>query len=60
MWVVLVTYNNKKVNVSQEAYKTYTEALVYLKSKEISQVNDYVFQDRENGIIYELKNVYIK
>lgn len=60
MWVILVTYRNKDSNVSQEAYKTYAEALAYLKSKEISQVDDYTFQDRENCIIYELKNVYIK
>lgn len=60
MWVILVTYKNKISNVSQEAYKTYNEALFEMKRKEITQLNEYKFYDEENEIQYELKNVYIK
>lgn len=60
MWVVLVTYINKVSNVSQEAYRTYNEALSYLREKEIKQISDYVFYDEDREIKYELKNVYIK
>jgi hypothetical protein len=60
MWVVLVIFNNKQSNISQEAYKTYNEALAEMKKKDIKQLDDYKFYDIENEIIYELKNVYIK
>lgn len=60
MWVVLVIFNNKQSNISQEAYKTYNEALAEMKKKDIKQLDDYKFYDVENEIIYELKNVYIK
>lgn len=61
MWVILVTFPNKQVNVSQEAYKTYTEAKAWiLKKDNIKSINDYMFYDMENDIKYELKNVYIK
>lgn len=61
MWVILVTFPNKQVNVSQEAYKTYTEAKAWiLKKDNIKSINDYMFYDMKNEIKYELKNVYIK
>ena len=60
MWVVLVTFKDRTSNVSQEAYKTYDEALSWLRKKEIKQVSDYVFYDEDGKIKYELKNVYIK
>lgn len=60
VWVVLVTFNNKQSNVSQESYRTYSEAVSEMKKKDIQQLNDYVFYDIENEIKYELKNVYIK
>ena len=60
IWVVLVTFSNKQSNVSQESYRTYTEALAEMKKKDIQQIDDYVFYDIENEIKYELKNVYIK
>ncbi len=60
MWVVLVIFNNKQSNISQEAYKTYNEALAEMKKKDIKQLDDYKFYDIENEIIYELKSVYIK
>lgn len=60
VWVVLVTFNNKQSNVSQESYRTYSEAVSEMKKKDIQQINDYVFYDIGNEIKYELKNVYIK
>lgn len=61
IWVVLVTFSNKQVNISQEAYKTYIEARAWiLKKDNIKSINDYMFYDIENDIRYELKNVYIK
>lgn len=60
MWVILVIFNNKQSNISQEAYKTYNEVLAEMKKKDIKQLDDYKFYDIENEIIYELKNVYIK
>lgn len=61
IWVVLVTFSNKQVNVSQEAYKTYNEAKSWILRKEnIKSINDYIFYDEENECKYELKNVYIK
>ena len=43
MWVVLVIFNNKQSNISQEAYKTYNEALAEMKKKDIKQLDDYKF-----------------
>ena len=61
MWVILVTYKNKQVNVSQEAYKTYLEARQEIMKKEnIKTITDYIYYDIDNEIQYELKNVYIK
>lgn len=60
MWVILVIFNNKQSNISQEAYKTYNEALAEMKKKDIKQLDDYKFYDIENEITYKLKNVYIK
>ena len=60
VWVVLITFNNKQSNISQESYRTYNEAISEMKRKDIQQINDYVFYDIENEIKYELKNVYIK
>ena len=39
MWVVLVIFNNKQSNISQEAYKTYNEALAEMKKKEFLEPN---------------------
>ena len=61
LWVILVTFSNKQVNISQGAYKSYTEArALILKNDNIKSINDYMFYDEENDIRYELKNVYIK
>lgn len=62
MWVVLVKYMKYKgaANVSQEAYKTYDEALAEMKNKNLIQINDYRFYDEEKETEYELKNVYLK
>lgn len=62
MWVVLVKYMKYKgaANVSQEAYKTYDEALAEMKSKNLVQINDYRFYDEEKETEYELKNIYLK
>lgn len=61
MWVVLVLFNNyKQANVSQEAYKTYDEALAEMRKKDLRQLTEYIFYDEDKEIKYELKNVYIK
>ena len=60
-WVILVIYSNLEVNISQDAYKTYNEARAWvLKKHNVDIINDYRFFDRDNNIMYELKNVYIK
>lgn len=60
MWVILVIYKNKKANVSQQAYKTYTEARAEILAKDVKTITDYIYYDEDAEIQYELKNVSVK
>lgn len=64
-WVVIVTYEDGTVNVSQEIYKKYesAKAFIYSRSDEIKEVlvlgvvGKVNYYDTKNKIKYEIKGV---
>lgn len=58
-WVVLVTYEDGTVNVSQEIYNKYENARSFVRSRggNLKTLGDFITYDTENGIEYKIKGV---
>ena len=63
-WIILVRFADGSVNVSQDAYYDYQQAVKEINSKisykNIRCVNNYFIIDTENNISYEIKAITIK
>lgn len=63
-WVILVRYENGDVNISQDGYELYIDAVraVHNKIKEdnLKIIDDYNYYDKETEILYILKTLHIR
>lgn len=63
-WVIIVKYLNGQTNVSQDAYESLIDAIKEINYKlenvNFTAINDFIFKDLDNNILYELKCIYIR